>query len=101
MWVPNSSQDPFGKSGARQEDRDQAALRVITLTLSLTLALALDPNPDPSPSPNPNPIPSPSPSPSPSRSPSPVQAALFTARYAEALEKLRKKSFKGSDKVRV
>ena len=41
MWVPNSSQDPFGKSGARQEDRDQAALRVITLTLSLTLALAL------------------------------------------------------------
>ena len=51
MWVPNSSQDPFGKSGARQEDRDQAA--------------------------------------------------LFTARYAEALEKLRKKSFKGSDKVSV
>ena len=26
VWVPNSSQDPFGKSGARQEDRDQAAL---------------------------------------------------------------------------
>jgi hypothetical protein len=25
VWVPNSSQDPFGKSGARQEDRDQAA----------------------------------------------------------------------------
>ena len=23
VWVPNSSQDPFGKSGARQEDRDQ------------------------------------------------------------------------------
>ena len=42
-----------------------------------------------------------SPSPSRSRSPSPVQAALFTARYAEALEKLRKKSFNGSDKVSV
>ena len=26
VWVPNSSQDPFGKSGTRQEDRDQAAL---------------------------------------------------------------------------
>ena len=26
MWVPNSSQDPFGKSAARQEDRDVAAL---------------------------------------------------------------------------
>ena len=49
--MPNSSQDPFGKSGARQEDRDQAA--------------------------------------------------LFTARYAAALEQLRAKSFKGSDKVRV
>ena len=26
VWVPNSSQDPFGKSKARQEDRDIAAL---------------------------------------------------------------------------
>ena len=26
VWVPNSSQDPFGKSAARQEDRDVAAL---------------------------------------------------------------------------
>ena len=26
MWLPNSSQDPFGKSKARQEDRDVAAL---------------------------------------------------------------------------
>ena len=26
VWVPNTSQDPFGKSAARQEDRDVAAL---------------------------------------------------------------------------
>ena len=25
VWVPNSSQDPFGRSKARQEDRDVAA----------------------------------------------------------------------------
>ena len=48
VWVPNSSQDPFGRTRARQEDRDQAA--------------------------------------------------LFTARYGEALEKLRAKQFRPKDK---
>ena len=48
VWVPNSSQDPFGKSKARQEDRDIAA--------------------------------------------------FFTVRYAEAIAKLRAKSFSASTK---
>ena len=41
VWVPNSSQDPFGKSAARQEDRDVAALFTVRYSEALAKLRAM------------------------------------------------------------